>query len=192
MAFGSTIIDFESQTSHGDAFDGLQDSPLVVGIATFTGGEVLGLETNSIDLTHVYATGSSPGYRNPVVITFAAPIGAFSLFITNNFSDTFTVSANLGDSQTLTVAGNGNQVFALAGVGIRRVTITEQSAEWDFAIDNVTFDLKLETVTGLGPDISLVGSVSAVPEPAAGTAVAFGLIGLLASHFKLRMPVKRG
>lgn len=139
---GATVIDFESQASHGPSFDESVDSPLVIGIATFTGGEVLGPESGSIDETNVYATtgGLSGGYTNPIVITFSAPISGFSVLLTNNDPDTFTVADNVGDTQSLTIGPLANQTFNLSGVGITQVTIGEAVAtNWDFAIDNVTF-----------------------------------------------------
>jgi hypothetical protein len=139
IASGTTVFDFEAQTSHGCCFDGSTDSPLVIGIATFTGGEVLGPEAGSVDLTHVYATTNlvSGAYTNPLVINFSSPVTGVSLYVTNNDPDTFTVADNVGDSESLTLGLNAYQLFTLGGTGITQVTISEAGGSWDFAIDNV-------------------------------------------------------
>jgi hypothetical protein len=159
---GATIIDFEAQTSHGANFDGLLDSPLVIGIATFTGGEVLGAESGSVDITQVYATNGGQSYANPIVIAFSSPVSGFSVLVTNNIGDTFTVADNVGDSQSMVLGGSATQVFTLSGVGITQVTVSEGgplALEWDFAIDNVTF------TTGAVPEpgtLALLGAGLAV------------------------------
>ena len=53
------LIDFETQAAgRGGSFTGKVDSPLVIGIATFTGGELLKNEIGGVDKTGVYATTS--------------------------------------------------------------------------------------------------------------------------------------
>ena len=58
-------------------------------------------------------------------------------------SGVYTVSDNLGDSVTMSLAsagGLGAGTFSLAGSGLTTVNITSANADaWDFAVDNVTF-----------------------------------------------------
>jgi hypothetical protein len=83
----ATVIDFEAQAAgRGGNLTGVPDSPLTIGIATFTGGELLNAEIGvNADQTGVYATEGLFGSRetNPLVITFALPIDGFSVFAAN-------------------------------------------------------------------------------------------------------------
>ena len=145
----ATVIDFDAQaTVRGGNLTGVPDSPLTIGIVTFTGGELLTAEVGlNADQTGVYATEGlfGSGETNPLVITFASPIDGFSVFVANG-DDTrnYTVSDNLGDSVTksLPSAGAlGAATFSLPGNGITTVSIASANADaWDFAIDNVRFN----------------------------------------------------
>jgi len=164
----ATVIDFETQAANrGGSLTGIPDSPLSIGIATFTGGE---LRNALINLpaaeTGIYVSEGlfGSGETNPLVITFAMPVSGFSVLVANGDSQnqTYTVSDDLGDSAivTLALAGsltNAARTVALPGSGIRTVSITSANANfWNFAIDNVTF--------------------SAVPEPMSVSFVLSGLV----------------
>jgi hypothetical protein len=146
---GADVVDFDALASgRGGSFTGNNDSPLVSGIATFSGGELLNAESgggSAPDQTGVYATIGpafvSGGYSNPLTITFSSPVSGFSLMVTNVLPDTFTVADNLGGSSSAAIATGGQNVFSLSDVGITSVTIMSTTAgnTWDFAIDNVTF-----------------------------------------------------
>lgn len=148
MPAAGTVVDFEAQAaSRGGNLTGVPDSPLTIGLATFTGGELLNAEVGlNADQTGVYATEGlfGSGETNPLVITFASPVDAFSVSVANG-DDTrsYTVSDNLGDSMTksLPSAGAlGAATFSLRGNGITTVDITSANTDaWDFAIDNVSF-----------------------------------------------------
>jgi hypothetical protein len=144
----ATIIDFEAQAaSRGGSLTGIPDSPLTIGIATFTGGELLNGEIGlNADQTGVYASEGlfGSGETNPVVITFASPVNAFSVFVGNGDDvRSYTVSDNLGDSITQSLASTGALgagTFSLPGNGLTTVYITSANANaWDLAIDNVSF-----------------------------------------------------
>ena len=144
----ATVVDFEAQAAaRGGNLTGIPDSPLTIGIATFTGGELLKAEVGlNADQTGVYATEGlfGSGESNPLVITFASPVSNFSIFIANGDDvRNYTVSDNLGDSVTMSLAsagGLGAGAFSLASSGLTTVDITSANADaWDFAIDNVTF-----------------------------------------------------
>ncbi len=141
-AYAATI-DFESQASAvfaPSAFDGGTDSPLKIGTATFTGGELLLQESGGADQTGVYATESLFGaYKNPLKIVFSLPVSGLSLLLTNNIAGMFTVSDNRGATSTLTLGLNASQTFMLPGSGITSVNVAETGGVYDFAIDNVTF-----------------------------------------------------
>jgi hypothetical protein len=139
------IVDFEAQgAGRGDMFTGIPDSPLVIGIATFAGGELLNMETLSpADETAVYATTDfGSGYTNPLVITFSQPVSNFTILVVNGQPrQDYTVADNLGASQTINLMFTDAATFMLSGSGITSVTITAPDfpTVWDFSIDNVTF-----------------------------------------------------
>lgn len=138
-----TTIDFEAQGAGAPSvFTGMTDSPLTIGIATFTGGQLLNNETNSVDLTAVYATSNlvGGGYTDPLVIAFNQPVSGFSILVTNQIAGAYTVMDNLGGLQTMMLGLNQSFTFSLSDVGISSVTITGVSgSSWDFAVDDVTF-----------------------------------------------------
>jgi hypothetical protein len=167
----ATVVDFEAQAAaRGGNLSGIPDSPLTIGIATFTGGELLNAEVGlNADQTGVYATEGlfGSGESNPLVITFASPVSNFSIFIANGDDvRNYTVSDNLGDSVTMSLAsagGLGAGTFSLASNGLTTVDITSANADaWDFAIDNVTFT-----------------QATSIPEP--GSMLLLGGLALLAS-----------
>lgn len=144
----ATVIDFNTQAAaRGGNLTGVPDSPLTIGIATFTGGELLNAEVGlNADQTGVYSSEGlfGSGETNPVTITFATPVDNFSVFIANGDDKRgYTVSDNLGDSvtQSLPSAGSlGAATFSLAGNGLTTVSISSANSDaWDFAIDNVSF-----------------------------------------------------
>jgi hypothetical protein len=134
-------IDFEAQGANApNIFNGKTGSPLVIGTATFTGGQLLRNELNSVDQTAVYATTNGlPGaYTNPLRIVFSEPINTFNVLIANNLADTYKVTDNLGGSQSFFLTANDRRTFRLPDLGIASVTIASAtSAAWDFAIDDV-------------------------------------------------------
>jgi hypothetical protein len=163
----ATIIDFEAQAANrGGNLTGIPDSPLTIGIATFTGGELrFGLINLPADETGVYVSEGlfGSGETNPLVITFATPVSDFSVLVANGDAQnqTYTVSDELGDSASVTLALSGSlnnaaKTVALSGSDITTVSITSANVSfWNFAIDNVTF--------------------SAVPEPMSVSLVLVGL-----------------
>lgn len=176
----ASTIDFEAQAAgRGGNLTGIPDSPLTIGAATFTGGEVLNAEVGlNADQTGVYASEGlfGSGETNPLIISFSAPVNGFSVLVVNGDDvRNYTVSDNPGDSTTMSLPSAGSlgvATFSLPGNGLTTVQITSANADgWDFAIDNVTFT---QTV--------------ATPEPrsilllAAGLALLFSLSWRLRSH----------
>jgi|ERR1700761_6449299 len=143
-----TVINFEAQAANtGGNLTGIPNSPLTIGLATFTSGELRDAEVGlPADQTGVYATEGQfgSGETNPLVITFAAPISGFSVLVVNGDpAESYTVSDNLGDSVTKSLASSldlGAATFSLSGHGLTSVNITSADANaWSFAIDNVIF-----------------------------------------------------
>ena len=134
-------IDFEAQgASAPSAFTGTLNSPLTIGIATFRGGQLLKNEAGGADLSVVYATSGGTPYLDPLTVTFSQPVSGFSLVVTNNVPDTYTVADNLGGSQSLALNANVAQIFNLGGAAITSVSISSATnVFWDFAIDNVIY-----------------------------------------------------
>ena len=144
----AAVIDFEAQAANtGGNLTGIPDSPLAIGIAMFTGGELRDGEIGmNADQTGVYASEGlfGSGETNPLVIAFASPVSNFSVFVANGDDvRSYTVSDNLGDSVTMPLASAGGldaATFSLPGNGLKMVDISSANANaWDFAIDNVTF-----------------------------------------------------
>jgi hypothetical protein len=145
---GATTIDFEAQAaSRGGNLTGIPDSPLTIGTATFTGGELLNGEIGlNADQTAVYASEGlfGSGESNPVVISFAAPVQDFSVSVLNGDDvRSYTVSDDVGHSITKSLAsagGLGAFVFSFPGDRLTAVEISSANADaWDFAIDDVIF-----------------------------------------------------
>ncbi len=171
---GSITINFDAQAvGHPVAFDGTINSPLTIGIATFTGGELLINEISGIDATGVYATTNvvTGPYVDPLTITFSQGVSAFSLLLTNNQVGTYVVMDNFGVSAAASLGTDASETFSLLGTGITSVTIEGSTTmgQWDFAIDNVSF----------------TPSATATPEPS--TVILFGtsLLGLVPFRKKL-------
>ncbi|MBV8832652.1 MAG: hypothetical protein JO108_25910, partial [Acidobacteriaceae bacterium] len=144
----ATTIDFDAQAaSRGGNLTGIPDAPLTIGIATFTGGELLNAEIGlNADQTGVYATEGlfGSGETNPLVITFASPVEDFSIFVANGEDmRNYTVSDNVDDAITksLPSAGAaGAATFALSGGAITTVYVTSANTDgWEFVIDNISF-----------------------------------------------------
>jgi hypothetical protein len=144
----ATTIDFEAEAANAGGFlTGIPDSPLPVGLATFTGGELRSAEIGlAADQSGLYATQGvfGAGETNPLSIQFSVPVAGFSVYVANGDNTaTYTVSDDLGDSisASLPSAGAGGaRIFSLPGVGIRAVDISSSNADgWNFAIDNVAF-----------------------------------------------------
>jgi hypothetical protein len=146
----ASTIDFESQAAgRGGALTGIPDSPLVIGIATFTGGELRHAEISlPADQTGVYATeGLFGSDGNPLIITFSMPVTSLSLLVLNGeaANQTYTLFNNLGDSvhAQLALPGslqNSAATLSLSGRGITAVSVQSANNDfWNFAIDNVTF-----------------------------------------------------
>src|SRR5215469_12340096 len=128
----ATIIDFEVQAANrGGNLTGIPDSPLMIGIATFTGGELReGLINLPADETGVYASEGlfGSGETNPLVIVFATPVSDFSVRVANGDAQNqaYTVSDDLGDSVSVTLGlsgglNNAAKTVALSGSGITTV-----------------------------------------------------------------------
>jgi hypothetical protein len=144
----ATVIDFEAQAAgRGGNLTGIPDSPLTIGLATFTGGELLNAEVGlNADQTGVYASQGlfGSGETNPLAITFASPVNSFSVLVANGDDmRSYTVSDNLGDSTTNLIPSTGAlgaATFSLPGNGLTTVYISSANADaWDFAIDNISF-----------------------------------------------------
>jgi hypothetical protein len=137
------LINFEAQgASAPSGFNTTLNSPLVIGILTFTGGELLINEAGGIDETAVYATTNSLGgaYTDPLTIVFSQAVGGFSIDVTDELPDSYTVADNRGGSQSAVAGTNVTQLFSLTDNGITSVTISSATKSlWDFAIDNVQF-----------------------------------------------------
>jgi hypothetical protein len=154
----AATIDFEVQAANAGGFlTGIPDSPLAIGLATFTGGELRSAEIGlPADESGLYATQGvfGAGESNPLTIQFSLPVGGFSVYVANGDNTaTYIVSDDLGDSisASLPSAGAGGaRIFSLPGVGIRAVDISSSNTDgWNFAIDDVMFVATPEPGPGL-------------------------------------------
>jgi hypothetical protein len=144
----ATTIDFEAQAANAGGFlTGIPDSPLTIGPASFTAGELRSAEIGLLaDQSGVYATQGVFGSAetNPLTVHFAVPIDGFSVYVANGDNTaTYTVSDDVGDLVTASLPSTGAagaRVFSLLGTGIHSVDISSSNGDgWNFAIDNVTF-----------------------------------------------------
>jgi hypothetical protein len=170
------VIDFEAQTAAvGGNLTGIPNSPLTIGIATFTGGELLTGEIGvSADQSGVYATEGlfGSGETDPLEISFASPVDDLSVYVVNvDDTQSYTVSDNLDDSVTISLPSAndlGAATFSLPGKGITTVDITSADfTAWDFSIDNVSFT-----------------TTTPVPEPASLLLLVAGFIPVVAQRRK--------
>jgi hypothetical protein len=170
------IIDFEGLTApQGGAYD--YPGPLTIstpiGNVVFSGGEILGNEFSlPADQSNVYYSSFfAGGTTNPITITFPQNINDFFLNLYNGetYSDPFTVSDNVGNTNTQTLVSNGaggNAFIAFAASG-DVVQISTTDPAFDFSIDSIGFDQGLTlTPTPLPSSLPLIAS-------------AFGVLGLI-------------
>ena len=145
LTFARTLIDFEEFTA--PPFFSQAQPPLTIGIATFSGGQLLNAATSlPVDRSTVYGTADFCVACQPAItIDFSRRVSGFSLFLMNGlpFTVTYTVQDDLGTIQTVTLVANlnsGAQTVKLPDKGIIQVIITgDNSTSWDFLIDNVQF-----------------------------------------------------
>jgi hypothetical protein len=130
--------------------------------ATFTGGVILTNEASqTTDYSNVYATCNfcgGPTLTNPLVVTFSQPIHNFQIDILNAIAGNYEVYDNAGHTDFFSLATTGGSLqtvgFAATGTVVDIAYLNNpQSAygagNWDFAIDNVTFDQPLSSATPL-------------------------------------------
>jgi hypothetical protein len=143
----TAVIDFEQFTDVPSTFTSAQP-PLTVGIATFSGGQLLNLATNlPVNPTVVYGTASfCSGCAPTITIDFTQGVSDFSMFLMNGqpFTVTYVVQNDQGGTQTHTLvstAQSGAVTVSLPQTGITHVEIrpTGEPPSWDFLIDNIEF-----------------------------------------------------
>jgi hypothetical protein len=213
MALTTEFVDFENNPSIAAgpsefSAAGPAQSIDVPGVATFTGGVVLGDETNLPALSfgtppNVYATAStsvipaaSPTLDSSVTVTidpsFTLDEISFPLFngmqaIESYNIDAFDGSTQVGQQVLSDLATNhnsGHGVVDLKATDITSVTITpsDLSAGWDFSIDSVAFNEPVSAA--INPNGTPItpggnpGTGSAVPLPASAWSASVMLAGL--------------
>jgi hypothetical protein len=165
-AQSETTIDFEQFT--GPTAFSTVDAPFTVGIATFSGGQLLRTTANlPANQSTVYGTSNHcAGCAETLTVVFAQPVRDFSIEIFNGeiTSVTYTVAADSGGSQTKKLASNalsGADTFTLPDLRITSVTVSSEVPvpefpTHNFSVDNLRF-------TPVGTD-SLAGSASECTE----------------------------
>src|SRR5215204_28017 len=141
----TTQIDFE-QFSGGPFFTQVEP-PLTVGVATFSGGQILSATSNLVaNQSKVYGTAIfCSGCLPTITIDFSKEVSNFSVVLYNGqtFTVTYVVQDDQGELQSITLPAHFQSGFTtinLPSTGIRKVTITSDTGQWDFLIDNVRFD----------------------------------------------------
>jgi hypothetical protein len=98
-----------------------------------------------------------------LAIQFAQPVNNFTVVLTNEIPDVYTVADNVGGSSSLSPNGNTAQTFSLNDAGITGVTIASASmVEWNYAIDDVTFTAATELAPEPAMFIPVVGVLALV------------------------------
>jgi hypothetical protein len=141
-------ITFETLPPGPPGFSATVPMTVTVDGVTFTGGTILTNEAGGVDLTNVYATcglGSpcGSGYGNPITLTFSSPVFNLNLLVTNDISDTYTLTDNFDKTVSFFApAVDVEATLSLTDSGVTSATITASlSSGWDFAIDNVNFNV---------------------------------------------------
>jgi hypothetical protein len=121
--------------------------------ATFSGGAIF---TNAsgqhTDSSSVYATLGAPFIddpllTNPITITFNQSVQNFQIQILNALAGNYTLTDNQGNLAQFTLATKGGSIategFAATNgtVSIFSLATPSLGVTWDFAIDNVTFNV---------------------------------------------------
>ena len=127
------------------------------------------------DETSIYATAffGDASLLNTLTLTFPTNINNFFMYVYNGqtYTETFTISDNLGNFAVESIAPNFNSGNALINFpttgGV--VSITTTDPNWDFVIDNIAFN----TNTPPPPPGS-------TPEPATLMLFGSGLVGIAA------------
>ncbi len=166
----ATTIDFEDRTGPSTFAAAGNAQTLTYGIATFTGGVILtGESAQTTDNSSVYGTRNENDLTNPLIINFSQAVQNFSFQILNAIAGDYQITYNGGTTTTFNLATTGGSIQneSLGGVGtqiaIQFLGPALGDTTYDFAIDNVSFD---------------VANVSAVPLPAALPMFGAALMGL--------------
>jgi hypothetical protein len=183
------LVDFETVpvlAPGPSTFGGAAQTVVVPGVATFTGGTVLGFATNFpaigfATIPNVYGTANGvAGYLETLTIT-TDPINtvtevSFPIFNGENFIQSYVATAFNGASQVaqqtfLNLPTNFNSGFAIVDLlapNITSVTITPVGApaSFDFLIDSVAFNESVEQAFN-------------APEPVSFCLVGAGLFGVV-------------
>jgi hypothetical protein len=177
-----TVVNFETVPSLAQGpslFGGAEQNIVVPGVATFSGGTILGDAANFPAIVYatppnVYGTVNGvSGYSETLTITVnpsdTVTEVSFPIFNGETFVQSYTATAFNGVTQVAqqvfsNVPDNTTSGYALADLiasNITSVTITPNGApaSWDFLIDTVAFNESVESAVA--------------PEPAS-----FGLFGL--------------
>lgn len=142
----TTTVDFESLT--GPSLFSAADAPVVDGLATFTGGQILTATANlPANQTTVYGTAYvCVGCAPTLTIDFAVPVNDVSMQVMNGWVTTvsYTVESDTGEQVTKELPANalsGADYFTLTDKGVVQVQVRETtpSTTWDFFIDNISF-----------------------------------------------------
>jgi len=141
-----TTVDFEQFSGSPSVYLGVQP-PLTIGIATFSGGQLLSAASQlANDRSTVYGTAYfAPGFLPTITINFSQPVGNFSVLIANGWALTidYTIQDDRGGIQTRTLGSlfdsSGAATLSLPSTGIRQVVISSGMSNWNFVIDNVQF-----------------------------------------------------
>jgi hypothetical protein len=107
-----------------------------------------GESNQTTDDSNVYATSvfGDASLTNPLVVTFSQPIQNFQIQILNAYSGNYEVYDNAGNTDFFSLASTGGSIqtvgFAATGTVVD-IAYLDDPTNWDFAIDNVTFNQPL-------------------------------------------------
>ena len=168
------IINFDSEGFTGPCCAASTSASTInvstsIGTVTFSGGAILtGESALPADTTSVYYTSYFlSGGVNPITVTFPSNISNFFLDVYNGetYSDSFTVSDNLGHSHTVNLAPNssgGNALVSFPAAGNVVTIFTSDRSGFDFSIEDIGFN---QPTPG-------------VPEPGTWAVMLIGMAGL--------------
>ncbi|HUJ12079.1 MAG TPA: hypothetical protein VL171_18885 [Verrucomicrobiae bacterium] len=143
------VIDFDSQGLFGPSTFAQAGSAqtvsvtTTVGVVTFQGGVLITAGTSNPNTSSIYATAFISDLTNVLTITFPVPVTNFSIMVGNGeLASPYLVADNAGHTQSTVISflGTWQPTFPVIGTTVQVEAILPNPPNWNFWIDNISFD----------------------------------------------------